>query len=359
MFQKFLGELRARSLSVLWSGLLATLLLSSSAYAVDKKLQKSFDDLKASKLDPMQAAAAFEKTIDPNVDVAEAALLIERQIDSKIDVKKYLNQLDKMVSEVKARTAGRTDPRQRMHVLRHYLFSIFGMRYDYSDPFAEKRSNFTLSGILSTKKGSCVTMPLLFLVMSQRLGYPVSAVLLPQHMFLRYSAIPTAEFDMEVTSDGDIFRESGFYAREKDSGVTERGIKSGSYMKALTKKETLAALLSYSAQHFFYKKKDYDRGFRYINAAIKLHENSANLYLAKAQFFNHMRKLAQADRNLQWEQTYYQFAQSYADKANELGYTRPDEKWKNNYKQSISELKKQEELNDGKKVLSMFQGGMQ
>lgn len=309
-------------------------------------LESKFLKLKNSKLSLGEAAKNFVNSIDDDVDVAHSALILENEIDSKIEVNKYLERLDKMVEVIKEMTGESTDPIHRINTIKHYLFSIFKMSYDFSDPFANKRSNRTLSGILDTKKGSCVTMPLLFLVLAQRLNYPIHPVLLPQHMFLRYSAIPKGIYNLEVTSDGDIFRPDSFYKGE-EFNLTQIGIDSGAYFKPLSYKEFLFHLFSDSSQYFFFEKENYDHGFKYIQTATFFRRNTANLYMVKARMFDHLRKIAISGGDQYWAKKHYDTAVILVDKAEKLGFTRPDPKLKQEYQVMMNKLEIQRNQKKG------------
>jgi regulator of sirC expression with transglutaminase-like and TPR domain len=107
------------------------------------------------------------------IDVGIAALTLAKEVYPNLDVKAYSAKIDKMAEETGIFAKGRTDPDYRIRALNTYLYKSVGLQYDLSDPYVEKPENRYLNGILDTKKGSCVTMPLLYLAIAQRLGYPV------------------------------------------------------------------------------------------------------------------------------------------------------------------------------------------
>ena len=71
--------------------------------------------------------------------------------------------------------------------------------YDLDDLEASKKENQFLNGYLATKKGSCITMPMLHLVLADRLGWPVYPVLTPKHYFCRYIEPGFEENNIEAT----------------------------------------------------------------------------------------------------------------------------------------------------------------
>lgn len=136
------------------------------------------------------------------IDVEIAALTLAKEVYPNLDVKAYSAKIDKMVEEARIIARGRTDPDYRIRALNTYLYKSLGLQYDLSDPYVEKPENRYLNGILDSKKGSCVTMPLLYLAIAQRLGYPVYPVNVPYHLFLRYSDPTLEQKNIEATGGG-------------------------------------------------------------------------------------------------------------------------------------------------------------
>lgn len=328
---------------------MAFVLSISTSLAQDSELVTLFNFVQNMplKMATSKAADQFVAALKDNVDIAEAALLLENEANPDINIKKYLNQLDEMVKDVQARIGNNNNPRHRINTLRVYLFSVFGMSYDFSDPYAQKRSNKTLSGILDTKKGTCSTMPLLFLVLAQKLGWPVYPVLLPNHFFVRYIIPPSGKYNLEVTSDGDIFHDDDYYIKNKFFNITQRGINSGSYLRTLTNKEFLTILFSYHAQFFFFDKAKSYNGLKYIEVASRLNKAFANTYLVKASMWDAFTKFAKRVQNPELEARYSSYADTFRKAASVLGFTKPDPVQQKQYLMMISNLEKQQVNNKG------------
>ena len=157
----------------------------------------------------LSPAADYEKEIDKllslpeeKIDIGMAALIIAKEIYPNLDIKAYSAKLDALVANVRLLTKGSLDPDWRVRVLNTYLFKTEGFNYDKDDVYVAKTENRYLNGILDTKKGSCVTLPLLYQAVAQRLGYPVYKVSAPMHFFLRYVDPKYREQNIEATSGG-------------------------------------------------------------------------------------------------------------------------------------------------------------
>jgi regulator of sirC expression with transglutaminase-like and TPR domain len=59
--------------------------------------------------------------------------------------------------------------------------------YDHDDPYGQDLRNKLLATYLDTRRGNCVSMPILQLIVTERLGLNVSLSTAPLHVFLRYT----------------------------------------------------------------------------------------------------------------------------------------------------------------------------
>lgn len=57
--------------------------------------------------------------------------------------------------------------------------------YDHADPYGEDLNNKLLATYLDTRRGNCVSMPILQLIVAERLGLNVSLSTAPLHVFMR------------------------------------------------------------------------------------------------------------------------------------------------------------------------------
>jgi regulator of sirC expression with transglutaminase-like and TPR domain len=114
--------------------------------------------------------------------------------------------------------------------------------YDHADPYGTDLNNKLLTTYLDTRKGNCVSMPILHLIVAERLGLNVSLSTAPLHVFVRYTN-PTngRSLAIEATSGGSPTREIWYHER---MGVTDQQVESGIYLGVLTKRETIAVMAS-------------------------------------------------------------------------------------------------------------------
>jgi len=111
---------------------------------------------------------------------------------------------------------------------------------DYSDP-----NDLFLQGLLSDRRqGTCVSMPVLYVAVGRRLGYPLKLVTSKAHVFARWESGDGKErFNIEATNEGlNCFPDE--YYRTWPVAMTESEIASGQFLKSLTPAEELAVFLS-------------------------------------------------------------------------------------------------------------------
>jgi regulator of sirC expression with transglutaminase-like and TPR domain len=109
--------------------------------------------------------------------------------------------------------------------------------YDHADPFGKNVQNKLLSAYFRTRLGNCVTMPILFLILAERVGLNVSLATAPLHIFVRYTDAEEQTFNVEATSGGHFTRD-GWY--RQNMPMSDHAVGSGLYMRTLTKMEATA-----------------------------------------------------------------------------------------------------------------------
>ena len=136
----------------------------------------------------------------------------------------------------------------RMLTLVTVLQEDCGVRYNpermQSPNFADSRDLF-LHGLLTGKhQGTCVSMPVLYVAVGRKLGYPLKLVTSKAHVFARWESPDGHErLNIEATSQGlNCFPDE--YYHTWPVPLTPAEIASGQYLKSLTPDEELAVFLS-------------------------------------------------------------------------------------------------------------------
>ncbi len=125
------------------------------------------------------------------VDFAKAKLTIDRLIDPSIDAASVMRELDALTAAVKSRIPAGASRRSQLDILLATLYqpgAWNGNRpftYDLADPFGKNHTSKLLSAYLTTRKGNCVSMPILVAIIGQRLGLGLTLATAPEHVLVK------------------------------------------------------------------------------------------------------------------------------------------------------------------------------
>jgi hypothetical protein len=162
--------------------------------------------------------------------------------------KRVARETEKYLSKFKANPAdfNHSEGYFRILTLVTVLQQDLGVHYNQerirSPDFADSRDLF-LHGLLTGKReGTCVSMPVLYVAVGRKLGYPLKLVTAKGHLFGRWES-PKERFNIEATGDGlSCFPDE--YYHTWPAPLTTEEIASGQYLKSLTPEEELAVFLS-------------------------------------------------------------------------------------------------------------------
>jgi hypothetical protein len=142
----------------------------------------------------------------------------------------------------------------KMLMLAVIVYEDMGVRYNpkwiaspsqiqENDHFFADSRDVLIHGILGGRRmGTCSSMPVLYIALGRRLGYPLKLVTAKQHLFFRWDS-PTEKFNMEATGRGlDKYDDAHF--KQWPLPITEQEIKEQDYLKSLSSAEELSVFLS-------------------------------------------------------------------------------------------------------------------
>ena len=112
-----------------------------------------------------------------------------------------------------------------------------------SDGFFANSSDVFLHGLTGSKRqGTCSSLPVLYVAVGRRLGYPLKLVTTKGHLFVRWEDAQE-RFNFEAAGNG-ANRFSDDYYRHWPLEVSEKEIRADGHLKSLTPSEELAVFLS-------------------------------------------------------------------------------------------------------------------
>lgn len=249
---------------------------------------------------------------EEQIDIANAAFIFAKEFYPDLDVNVYSAKVDDLANRARLLTNGSKDPEQRIRALNSFLYQIEGFSYDRSPSADSKIENRLLHGLLDTKKGTCANMPVLYLAVAQRLGYPVYPVAVPDHLILRYVDPLLSNQNIEATSGG------GYAPDEKyirDFNINRVALHKGAYLRTMTRRQFLADLLAENAVNHGMRGKT-DKAINYLEKAVTINPTFPDYYESLRILY--LRKSKQVGLNE--VEKYRQLAKKNFIKAEELGY---------------------------------------
>ena len=181
---------------------------------------------------------------ESQMDLASIKLTIDQMIDPATDKAAVLKQLDEMASEIGASFPLGATNLVKFKTLRDYLYQpplVSGRRpfvYNLEDDRNPKAK--LLSVYLATHKGNCISMPLLFVILGQKLDIPVTITTAPSHLYVKFRGDNGNWYGVETTSGGGWAEDD--WQQKQFPSLTAKAIANGIYLQPLTKKETAAVI---------------------------------------------------------------------------------------------------------------------
>lgn len=299
----------------------------------------------------LEAIRAILDLPDKQIDLAKVKLTIDRMIDPGIDVAGNLKQLDAMAAEVKAQLPASPTSRDKLEALRTYLYRAGPwnghqpFRYDLDDPFGRDVRNKLLPTYLATRKGNCVSMPLLFIILGQKIGLDVTASNAPEHLFVKYRDETGGLYNLEATSGAGFARDAWM---RQQIPMTDQALANGIYMRALSKKETVVVIADTLNEFYSRQGREHQRialaelELRYFPKFVTamLHIGSASYRLRQRQFVS--KYPTPSDIPLQERPYFLQLEHNigyWHARAEALGWRQPDQDSNARYRETVDRVK--------------------
>lgn len=102
-----------------------------------------------------------------------------------------------------------------------------------------------INGLLNSKAGTCITMNSLYVILAEKLGWPIHGVVGFDHMFCRWDD-KDYKANIEATDSGGIQSDEGYIEK---LGIQDQ-LQNTVYLKSLTKKQMIGQFLYARAMHY-------------------------------------------------------------------------------------------------------------
>jgi regulator of sirC expression with transglutaminase-like and TPR domain len=181
---------------------------------------------------------------DDRIDLAKAKVAIDHLIDPSTNEADTLKAVDMWADRVRARIpAGATTWSRVMAVYStihepgpwndHRKFD-----YNFDDPFGKDVHTTMLANYLATRRGNCVSMPIFFAILAQRVGLQVTLATAPNHLLVKVKLDGGQWKNIEATS-GSTLTDQEYVQRFL---ITPTAVENGLYLRPLTMHEAVVEM---------------------------------------------------------------------------------------------------------------------
>ena len=208
------------------------------------------------------ALAALARLPDEEIPLGKTLVMASSLLGAELtgvpaDPVAVEKEITRLSDSVRPALRDRSNPRRVIAALNRFLFVEEGFTYDC---VAGNPDNYLLDRVMKNKRGNCLGLTTLYLLLAERLSLPLHGVYVPSHCFVRYEDAGV-RINIETGEKG-ADRDDGRYSR--DFGLTG----GRPYLRSLGRKEMIGVYLK-SLGAAFSRKGMEDRALRlYREAAV-------------------------------------------------------------------------------------------
>ncbi len=225
------------------------------------------------------------------IDLLETLLLISRHWNPSLETQPLREEISALVLDVKNNLHGSSDADGIIGTLRMAIHNKAGYRYTEqvdARGIPINDEELFLHGMLKTKRGYCMNLSLLYLILGQKLDLPLFGVPLPNHFFVRYEKSDN-RINIEATEMGTSFSDS-FYRQRY---LVSSGKESSYFLTNLNTKQTLGAYFS-NIGMVYYQNQKIKRAVFYLQLSTKINPASIDAQNNLANIYSELKKYPEA-----------------------------------------------------------------
>jgi len=199
----------------------------------------------AAPLSPVSAVRNMLTRPDRQLDYGEAIIAIDGVVDATRQSSSTTAMIDRLVDAARQMAGPKPTDSYKLSAVRKAIYDAGAwnfnraFEYDHADPYGNVLTNRLLSTYIRTRKGNCVSMPILFLIVADRMGLNVHLGAAPLHLFVRYTDPRGIDHNLETTSGGHEARTEWY---RQNLPMSDKAINNGVYMRTLSKRESIAEM---------------------------------------------------------------------------------------------------------------------
>jgi len=167
-------------------------------------------------------SSSFENKLDAimpsdkeNFNFSKAIFNVTKLVDKDMDLNWCQTELANLTHDLKAEIGDEANPELRVKIFNNFMFKEKGFHYNeraknyfmYKIPDKdvsndEFMSYFTVSSLLKTGEGVCLSLSVLYLMLAEQLDLPIYGSILPGHIFVRYIEDGRSRINIDPAGNG-------------------------------------------------------------------------------------------------------------------------------------------------------------
>jgi len=233
--------------------------------------------------------ALFQQDLG-SADLAAIKIAADSIIDPTINGADQLAQIDQMVETIQTMLPPNPDAWTRVRAIRQFIYEPGPWNdqrefsYDHDDPYGLDVHNKLLGDYIRDRRGNCITMPFLFLILGQRLGLDVAPALAPLHVLVKFTDDQGVTYNLEATSGAGRARDQHY----RDLlPITDVALDNGLYLTPLTREQSIAVIAAVVLDDLI-ARKHYGEAIAVADVLLTHHPRFAYVMVKKATAAYHL-----------------------------------------------------------------------
>jgi tetratricopeptide (TPR) repeat protein len=257
---------------------------------------------------------AILKLPDEKIDLALASTIMAAVLFPEIDVSREMALIDALAERAKPVVEAAASPREKARALARF---VDARGYGYAPAEVRVKAGWEsrhrwLHQLLETKQGHCASLSLLYLALGDRTGFPLSAVIIPDHVFVRFGNGSERE-SIETTDQGKLTSDSDYFDRVRARPGQ------GPYFKPLSRRRFAAVLLSNHLGHHLGRIRRPADALRCNDMAIEIFPELPEAWSNRGVVLRELRRPAEAVQSYDRALRLYDDAAVWSNLGNAMG----------------------------------------
>jgi len=266
------------------------------------------------------------------LDFARVKTEVDRMIDPGTDVDAQLVQINQMVATIRTMLPPNATSWDKVETIRRYIYQAGAWNdgrafsYDHDDPYGLDVRNKLLSDYIQDRRGNCITMPFLFIILGQRLGLDITPAMAPLHVFVKFTDDQGVTHNLEATSGAGRARDQHY---RNLLPITDAAIANGVFLTPLDAEQSVAVIAAVIVEELIGEGRYHDAmavadiliEHYPMFAYIMVKKATASYYLLKENFHDKYPTAADVPENQRPYLAYLErINESMFDRAESLGW---------------------------------------